>query len=99
MPQENQTPQQVRGDKEKIMQLQLITPEKIFFTGEIAQVNIPGTLGDFGVLPGHAPFVSTLRAGAVTIVLASGETRTISVTGGIAEVTPESCVVLADSAS
>jgi F-type H+-transporting ATPase subunit epsilon len=81
------------------MQLQLITPEKVFFTGEITQVNIPGTLGDFGVLPGHSPFVSTLRAGAVTIDLANGETRTINVTGGIAEVTPETCIVLADSAA
>ncbi|MDX2074176.1 MAG: ATP synthase F1 subunit epsilon [Alphaproteobacteria bacterium] len=80
------------------MKLQLITPEKIFFEGEIAQVQIPGALGEFGVLPGHAPFVSTIREGAVTIELAGGQTRTIQVSGGIAEVTPEKCVILADSA-
>lgn len=80
------------------MQLQLITPEKIFFEGEVAMVQVPGTLGDFGVLPGHSAFVSTLRAGAVTIDLVGGETRTINVTGGIAEVTPDTCIVLADSA-
>ena len=81
------------------MQVQLITPEKTFFEGEIAGVQVPGALGDFGVLPGHAPFVSTLREGVVTIALVSGETSTVSVTGGIAEVTPEKCVVLADSAA
>lgn len=81
------------------MQLQLITPEKVFFTGDIAQVNIPGTEGDFGVLPGHMNFISTIREGAVVVELASGATRTIHVTGGIAEVTPEKCVILADSAS
>ena len=81
------------------MQLQLITPEKIFFEGEVTQVNIPGTEGDFGVLPGHAAFVSTIREGEIVIDLASGETRRVSVTGGIAEVTPEKCVVLADSAT
>ena len=81
------------------MKLQLITPEKIFFEGEVAQVNIPGTEGDFGVLPGHAAFVSTIREGEIVIDLASGETRRVSVTGGIAEVTPEKCVVLADSAT
>jgi F-type H+-transporting ATPase subunit epsilon len=80
------------------MQLKLITPERVYFAGEITQVQIPGMLGDFGVLPGHAPFVSTIREGVVTIDLVGGETRKISVTGGIAEVTPEQCVVLADSA-
>lgn len=81
------------------MQLELITPEKTFFSGDIAMVQVPGTLGDFGVLPGHAPFISTLREGVVTIELAGGGTKSVSVTGGIAEVTPERCIVLADSAA
>lgn len=80
------------------MVLQLITPEKTFFTGDILQVQVPGTEGDFGVLPGHSPFISTLREGVVTIDLAGGETRRVNVTGGIAEVTPERCIILADSA-
>lgn len=80
------------------MQLQLITPEKTFFEGEASYVSIPGTLGEFGVLPGHAPFVSTLQEGVVAITLAGGETRKVTITGGIAEVTPEKCTVLADSA-
>lgn len=81
------------------MELQLITPEKILFAGTITQVDIPGTLGDFGVLPGHAAFVSTLREGIVNIFLENGENYKINVTGGIAEVTPEQCVVLADNAA
>lgn len=81
------------------MKLQLITPEKTFFQGEIAMVQVPGTLGEFGVLPGHAPFVSTLKEGDVKVELAAGGTRIIHVTGGIAEVTPEYCTILADSAS
>lgn len=81
------------------MQLQLITPEKIFFEGDIAQVNIPGTEGDFGVLPGHMPLISTIREGELQIELINGEKKTVQVTGGIAEITPDKCVVLADSAA
>ena len=81
------------------MKLQLITPEKTFFEGEIASVQIPGTMGDFGVLPGHAPFISTIRAGVVTIELAGGGRKLVNVTGGIAEVTPQQCTLLADSAT
>lgn len=81
------------------MKLQLITPEKTSFEGDIAGVQIPGAMGDFGVLPGHAPFVSTVREGVVTIELSGGGTRQVNVTGGIAEVTPERCIVLADSAA
>ncbi len=81
------------------MKLQLITPEKIFFEGEIVQAQIPGALGEFGVLPGHAPFISILREGVVTIDLVSGGSKKISVTDGVAEVTPERCIVLVDSAA
>ncbi len=80
------------------MNLKLITPEKIFFEGDIASVQVPGTEGDFGVLPGHAPFISTIRPGVVTINVAGGETRKIIVVGGVAEVTPEQTIVLAEKA-
>lgn len=80
------------------MQLQLITPEKIFFEGEIASVQVPGTEGDFGVLPGHAPFVSTIRPGVVSIQVENGAERKVIVVGGLAEVTPEKTIVLAEKA-
>lgn len=79
------------------MQLKLITPEKIYFEGAIASVQVPGSEGDFGVLPGHAPFVSTLKEGVVAIELAGGDSKRVSVSGGIAEVTPEQCTILAES--
>ena len=64
------------------MQLQLITPEKILFSAEIVQVQIPGTLGEFGVLPGHAPFVSTIKPGVIGVDAADGSKRKIAVAGG-----------------
>lgn len=79
------------------MQVTIITPEATLFSGEAAQVSVPGTLGDFGVLPGHAPFISSLRPGVITVE--SGEaTRKIAVIGGIAEVTPDHCNLLVESA-
>ena len=79
------------------MQLQLITPEKILFEGEAHYVSAPGTMGDFGVLPGHAPFISTLKEGMVMVDLASGERKEFSIGGGIAEVLPDKCLLLVDS--
>jgi len=80
------------------MKLQLITPEKILFEGDIASVQIPGTEGDFGVLPGHAPFVSGLRAGVVAIEAANGAVHTMLVVGGLAEVNPDHTLLLAEKA-
>jgi F-type H+-transporting ATPase subunit epsilon len=79
------------------MQLQLITPEKIVLDGEVAYVGIPGTEGDFGVMPGHEPFVSTLRAGTITIEMASGDKQEFVVSGGIAEIVPERCTLLVEA--
>lgn len=81
------------------MKLQVITPEKILFEGEASYVQIPGTEGEFGVLDGHAPVVSTLKEGVVTVDLASGEKKEFSVTGGVAEVVPERCTLLVEVAA
>lgn len=80
------------------MHLQVITPEKIVLEDEARYVSAPGTLGDFGVLPGHEPFVSTLKPGTVIIELTSGERKEFPVTGGIAEITPDKCTLLVDAA-
>jgi len=61
-------------------------------------VVVPGTEGNFGVLPGHAPLISTIRPGTVDIYQGGAITERIFVVGGIAEVTPERCTVLADEA-
>jgi F-type H+-transporting ATPase subunit epsilon len=67
------------------------------FSGEVAQVDVPGAEGDFGVLAGHAPFVTTLRPGILTVHGAGGAQQ-IVVLGGFAEVSAEGLTVLADVA-
>lgn len=79
------------------MMVQFITPEKIFFSGEALMVIVPGMLGEFGVLPGHAPFISTLKPGIVRIDM-GGEQKRVAVLSGIAEVSPERVTILAESA-
>src|ERR1043166_4100033 len=75
----------------------LVSPEKLLFSGEVEQVDVPGSEGDFGVLAGHAPLVSTLRPGILTMYQAGGNLR-VAVDGGFAEVGPSGLTVLADMA-
>ena len=76
----------------------LVSPEKLAFSGEVDQVDVPGWEGDFGVLAGHAPVVAAVRPGILTII--SGGTRTkIIVLGGLAEVSDDRLTVLADVAT
>ena len=78
-------------------QFNLVSPEKLLFTGEVTQVDVPGAEGDFGVLAGHAPFVTTMRPGILTIHREGGVQR-IAVSGGFAEVSDSGLTVLADAA-
>ncbi len=80
------------------MLLNIITPEKTLFSAEASMVTIPGTEGEFGVLPRHAPFISSLKPGTITIDTADGKQQKIEVTGGFAEVVPERCTILAEVA-
>ena len=75
----------------------LVSPEKLLFSGDVDQVDVPGSEGDFGVLEGHAPFVTTLRPGILVIHREDGELRVV-VNGGFAEVGPAGLTVLADMA-
>lgn len=76
----------------------LVSPEKIAFSGEVEQVDIPGVEGDFGVLAGHAPLVATVRPGIMTVTV-SGKHEKIIVLGGLAEVSDKGLTVLADTAT
>jgi F-type H+-transporting ATPase subunit epsilon len=76
---------------------ELVSPEKLVYSGEVEQVDVPGAEGDFGVLAGHAPFLTTLRPGILT-VHGSGGAQQIVVLGGFAEVSAEGLTVLADVA-
>jgi F-type H+-transporting ATPase subunit epsilon len=79
------------------LHFELVSPEKLLFSGEVEQVDVPGVEGDFGVLAGHAPLVTTLRPGILT-VHGGGGTQQIVVLGGFAEVSAEGLTVLADVA-
>jgi F-type H+-transporting ATPase subunit epsilon len=76
--------------------LNFVTPEATFFSGPATLVEAPGTLGDFGVLPGHMNFISTLRPGIVTIHDEQDQQTKVFVASGIAEVNPKSCTILAE---
>src|SRR2546423_5203751 len=75
----------------------LVSPERLLFSGDVNQVDVPGSEGDFGVLADHAPLIATLRPGIMTIHGEGGPIRVV-VIGGFAEVNPEGLTILADSA-
>jgi F-type H+-transporting ATPase subunit epsilon len=76
---------------------ELVSPERLVFSGEVNQVDVPGEVGEFGVLAGHAPYVATLKPGVLTIYRDAG-TQRIVVQGGFAEVGPTGLTVLAEQA-
>lgn len=75
----------------------LVSPERELFSGEVDQVDAPGAEGDFGVLAGHAPFMTALKEGPVR-VHNEGAVRTYQVEGGFADVTPAGLTILAERA-
>ena len=76
----------------------LVSPEKVAFSGDVDQVDVPGVEGDFGVLAGHAPVVAAIRPGILTVTTGSSQQK-IVVLGGIAEVSEKGLTVLADVAT
>ena len=75
----------------------LVAPERQLFSADVDQVDAPGLEGDFGVLYGHAPFMTALKAGAVTVYDGSS-TRVFNIEGGFADVTPQGLTILAEHA-
>jgi F-type H+-transporting ATPase subunit epsilon len=76
----------------------LVSPEKIAFSGEVEQVDIPGVDGDFGVMAGHSPLVASVRPGVMTVTV-GGKHEKIIVLGGLAEISEKGLTVLADTAT
>ena len=76
----------------------LVSPEKLAFSGEVDQVDIPGAEGDFGVLANHAPVVAAVRPGILTVITGNSKQKII-VLGGLAEVSDKGLTVLADTAT
>ena len=80
------------------IRLEVVTPEKIVVSEDVKIVAAPGTLGEFGVLRGHTPFMTTLKTGTVRYTDANGAEHFIFVSGGFAEALPEKVTILAESA-
>ena len=78
---------------------ELVSPEKLLVSAEAEQVVVPGSEGEFTVLPGHAPAMTTLRPGVIDVRLAGGKTQRLYVQGGFAEVDPASLTILAQTAT
>lgn len=78
--------------------LELVAPERELVSRDVGLVTIPGVEGDFGVLPGHAPFVSALRPGVVCVYDSDVISERVFVSGGVAEVTEDHCIILAEDA-
>jgi F-type H+-transporting ATPase subunit epsilon len=76
----------------------LVSPEKLAFSGEVDQIDVPGVEGDFGVLAGHAPVVAQIRPGILTVTTGATHQKII-VLGGLAEVSDKGLTVLADVAT
>ena len=76
----------------------LVSPERELFSGPVDQVDAPGSEGDFGVLAGHAPFMTALKEGRVT-VYNENQKKVYDVRGGFADVTPEGFTILAEQAA
>lgn len=77
---------------------EMVSPDRLLASADADMVVVPGSEGDFGVLPGHAPMISTLRPGLVEVHDEGKEVQKIFVRGGFAEVTPEGLTVLAEEA-
>jgi F-type H+-transporting ATPase subunit epsilon len=79
------------------LHFEFVSPERVLFSGDVDQVDLPGAEGDMGILAGHAPLVTALRPGIVTIFSGATHERVV-VIGGFAEVSPAGLTILADRA-
>jgi F-type H+-transporting ATPase subunit epsilon len=80
------------------LHFELVTPEKLIRSEDVHMVVVPGADGDFGVLEGHAPMMSTLRDGAISIHASAGATpEMLTVSGGFAEVSDRGLTILAEA--
>lgn len=78
------------------MLVDIITPDAQLFTGKVLSIKLPGTNGSFEILNDHAPIISTLAAGDITISLDNGQTESFTIHGGVIEMQNNKIIVLAD---
>jgi F-type H+-transporting ATPase subunit epsilon len=80
------------------LHFELVSPARLLFSGEVVSVQIPGSEGEMTILPGHAPVLSTLKPGVVTVAKDGGTSEKMFVRGGFAEVNAKGLTVLAEQA-
>ncbi|MCT8972406.1 F0F1 ATP synthase subunit epsilon [Microbaculum marinisediminis] len=80
------------------IRFELVSPERLLMSEDVAQVDVPGAEGDFGVLPQHVPAIATLRAGILAVRGTDNAKREVFVRGGFADVRPDMITVLAEQA-
>ena len=80
------------------IKLEVVTPEKSVVSEDVKMIIAPGSLGEFGVLIGHTPFLSTLKVGSLRYMDANNTERYVFISGGFAEALPDKVTVLAESA-
>ncbi len=78
------------------MHIEILTPDKQLFEGEVSSVKLPGEMGGFQVLNNHAPLISSLTKGDLGIKTADGRTQIFSLKGGVVEVFKNNIIVLAE---
>lgn len=78
--------------------LEVVALKRIIFSGMVEGITAPGSVGYFGILKGHTPFVSSLQPGVFTLILPRGEKKTMAISGGFLLTDGEKAIVLADSA-
>ena len=82
----------------ELFKFELVSPEDLLLSQDVQQVLVPGTEGNFTVMPGHAPMLSTMRPGVIDVTDEAGNEERIYVRGGVAEVNPNGLIVLAEEA-
>jgi F-type H+-transporting ATPase subunit epsilon len=80
------------------MKLEIVTPMGQIFSGDIKSATLPGSAGEFGVLPGHSPVISTLNPGVIDVIEENGREAVIAINWGYVDITPESVNILVDEA-
>lgn len=82
----------------QLLKFELVSPEQLLSSGDVQEVIVPGSEGDFTVLPMHAPVLTTLKPGVITIKDEAGVESKVFVRGGFAEVAAEGLIILAETA-
>lgn len=83
---------------EKVMSLDIVTPLRLVFSGEVVKLSAPGTEGSFSILNRHADFVTSLQIGEIRLVTKDGQTQKFAISGGFVEVKNNKIILLAETA-